>query len=207
MTYLERILHDGEDREGWLDAREPVVGASDAAGFAKVESVPIYVDAKTKPRTFSGNETTENGHTWEPDLLAWVGIPQNRALIHHPDEPGFAATPDGLRVIPDSDGDLQLAEIKVKHNKIVTGPTPAEFRQVVWQLFVLPEARSVTWAWGELVKDAGGQWVLRAGSPKKITFWRDDPKIIDVQNKIVPIATAVLAGMREKRALRERAGF
>ncbi|MEA9983683.1 hypothetical protein [Subtercola sp. RTI3] len=206
MSYLDRVLHDGEDRDSWLVAREPGIGASDAAHFARMEAAPKYVDAKLKPSTFRGNETTENGHIWEPDILAWVGIRQNKRLFHHPDEIGFTATPDGVIDEPHVAG-IRLAEIKVKHNKIVYGPTPAEFRQVAWQLLVLPEAHCVEWAWGELVRDSEGRWILRDDSPKKITYWQDDAAIVAAQKLLVPIATAVLAGMRQRRNLKESAGF
>lgn len=204
MTWQERILNDGTDRESWLEARSgAVIGASDAAKFAKLTSVNSYVEAKLKPSTFAGNGSTQSGNRWEPMLLAWAGVPGNKALIHHPDEPGFAATPDGIRVFElGSAGWLNLAEIKAKHNKIINGPTPAEFRQVAWQLFVIPEAEYVDWVWGELV-EVNGEWELRDDSPKKVTFMRTDPRIIATQNEIVPIATAVLAEIRHREQLKE----
>lgn len=215
MSWQERILNDGTDRESWLVARSgPVIGASDAAKFAKLESVDKYVEAKLNPSTFHGNGSTQSGNRWEPMLLAWADVPGNKALFHHPDEQGWAATPDGIRVWPalpsriraDMGDVLQLAEIKTKHNKIINGPTPAELRQVAWQLFVLPEADFVDWVWGELV-EINGEWELRDDSPKKITFTRADPRIIAAQNLIVPIATAVLAELRHKTLLKEEAGF
>ena len=204
MSYLDRVLADSTDRESWQIARGPRIGASDAAKFAKMQSVPTYVNNKLDPHEFRGNASTESGNRWEPMLLAWAGIPQNTRLFHHPSEDGFAATPDGINEI--SAGKLVLGEVKAKHNRIVLGPTPAELRQVAWQLFVFPEAIAVEWIWGELI-EVRGQWELREDSPKSLTFARTDPKIISVQTALIPIATAVLAGMRESTQLKEAAGF
>jgi len=109
-------------------------------------------------------------------------------------------------VLERPDGSLVLAEIKTKHERIVAGPTPAEFRQLVWQLFVLPEATELRWCWGELIKvptDEGFRWELRRDSPKALTFYRDDPKIVAAQAQIVPIATRVLAAVRAVRGEEE----
>ena len=46
MSYRDRILHDGVDRPGWEAARHPVIGASDAAHFARPASVDKYLAAK-----------------------------------------------------------------------------------------------------------------------------------------------------------------
>lgn len=202
MSIADRVLADSADREAWLLKREGRIGASDAAKYAKAESVELYADSKVKPSAFTGNTTTRNGNRWEPMLLAWVGIPQNTLLIHHPDNEHFVATPDGLS----TDGIVRLAEIKTKHNKVILKPTPSELRQVAWQLFVIPEAELVEWAWGEVVGE-GEHWELRDDSPKKITYRRSDQLIVDMQNQIVPIATAVLAGVRRRLALQEEAGF
>lgn len=201
MSYLDRVLADSTDREDWLHMRDGRIGASDAAKLSKAASVDLYADAKVKPSEFSGNHTTRNGNRWEPMLLAWVGIPQNTLLIHHPDNERFVATPDGIT--PDG---RRLAEIKTKHNKVIVKPTPAELRQVAWQLFVVPEAESCDWAWGEVVGQ-GEDWELRDDSPKKITYSRTDQLIVGIQNHIVPIATAVLAEMDRRLALQKEAGF
>lgn len=203
LSYLDRVLADSADRASWMEARGPRIGASDAAKFAKPESVPLYIDGKVNPPRFAGNATTENGNRWEPMLLAWAGIPQNTLFIHHPEEEGFAATPDGLEV---SGSRMRLAEIKTKHNKIISEPTPAELRQVAWQIHVLQEAECVVWVWGEVVQ-VNGDWELREDSPKSIVYERTDPLIIGIQNKLIPIATEVLAGMRHQRQLKESAGF
>lgn len=189
MTWRDRIVNDGTDRESWKEARKGRIGASDAGKFAKLTSVESYVRAKLAP-SFSGNASTDSGNDWEPALLAATGFEANKALIRHPDEPGFVATPDGIR--EDASG-LHLAEIKTKHMQVVTGPKPHEVRQMAFQLHVFPEAVDVTFVWGEIVPDAASPvgWKLRR-PPQHLVFYRDDPRIVAATSLIVPIAVAVL---------------
>ncbi|MGB3414054.1 MAG: YqaJ viral recombinase family protein [Microbacteriaceae bacterium] len=203
MSYLDRVLADSYDRESWLKARENVLGASDAAKFAKISSVETYVRQKLTKSEFTGNSATEQGNRWEPMLLAYAQFDPCGLLIHHPDEAGFAATPDGLHVR--GDGSLQLAETKAKHNIIVTGPNPRELRQIAWQLFVVPEATSVDFIWGEIV-DKSGEWELRR-DPQIIRYWADSDIIRDIQAQIVPIATEVLAALKAARELEKEIDF
>jgi len=191
--WRDRILHDGIDRAGWEAARHPVIGASDAAHFAKLASVDKYLAAKLGHGSFQGNSYTESGHRWEPMMLAWAGIPQNLALIHSPAEPGFACTPDGLL---DLDGEhLVLAECKAKHMKVVDGPSTAEWRQLAFQFEVLPEATKTEFIWVEL--DADGE--IRAGrhgEPCSITVRPDNPNILKARAQILPIAVDLLPRLR-----------
>lgn len=187
MTFRDRILHDGTDREGWLQARTPVVGASDAAKLAKQSSVESVLASKLSKRAWHGNAYTEQGHRWEPMMLAWAGIPENKALIHAPGNKGFAATPDGA-------SETVGAECKAKHNKVVTGPTLGEWRQLAWQFVVVPEFESIEFIWQELVIDPNnGEWIPRASEPKNLTIHRGDPKIVDLTKTILPLATELLA--------------
>lgn len=197
LAVLDRTLADSADRESWLAARQGRIGASDAGKFARASSVEKYVRAKLEPG-FSGNAATESGNRWEPVLLAWAGFEQSTALIHHPDEPGFAATPDGIR--EDADG-LHLAEVKAKHRQILSGPKPHEVRQMAFQLFVVPEAVDVSYIWGELVEDPTEPegWRLRR-DPQTLIFHRDDPKIVAATELIVPIAHKVLAALKAANA-------
>jgi len=207
MSWQDRIVVDGLDRDAWLAARRNgIIGASDAAKFAKASSVDKYLAAKLAPSTFSGNAYTEQGHRWEPMMLAYAGIPQNVALIHSPDEPGFAATPDGLRV--NADGRLTLAECKAKHGKVVDGPSTGEWRQLAWQFLVLPEADAIEFLWVELVRNARDEWDLRAehrGIPHRLVVTRDHPKIVAATALIVPIATDLLARLRVALTYERRA--
>ena len=186
MSHLNRILHDGIDREGWLAARTPVVGASDAAKLAKESSVESVLASKLTQREWNGNSYTASGHRWEPMMLAWAGISPNIALIHAPDNRGFAATPDGADA-------KRGAECKAKHNKVVEGPTLGEWRQVAWQFVVVPEFEEIEFIWQELVTDpATGLWIPRADEPKNLTIPRSHPKIVDLTSKIIPLATDLL---------------
>ena len=183
MSYLERVLDDGSDRDRWLAARRPVIGASDAAKLSKLESVPLYLAAKLSDGGFHGNEYTEAGHRWEPMMLAWAGIPENKALIHSPLERGFAATPDGI-------GNT-LAECKAKTGKVIFGPSLGELRQASWQLATIPEVDELEWIWVELIDGD-----IRSGcngEPKSLTIRRSDNKVNDLLKKILPIATDLLA--------------
>jgi len=189
MSYLDRILDDGTDRESWGRSRWPIIGASDAAKCAKASSVELYLRAKLRRDDFHGNEYTESGHRWEPMMLAWAGIPQNVALFHAPDEPGHGATPDGILVLPN--GRLRLAECKAKHGRIVDGPSLAEWRQLAWQFRVFPEADEIAFLWVELVDGR-----MRTDEPKQLIVPRDHPKITELTASVLPIATELLARLR-----------
>ena len=194
MSYLDRILSDGTDREQWKTARFPVIGASDAKILAKPESVHLYLAGKLARDVFTGNVFTENGYRWEPMILGWAGYEHNVALIHAPDETGFAATPDGIR----DNGTVALAEVKVKHvtlHKRTKGPTLGEWRQLAWQFRVIPEAEHIDWCWGDVDK-GGDQEDLIDDEPQFIRVYPDDEKIVSLQSKVEPIAVDLLTRLR-----------
>lgn len=196
LAALGRTLADSADRESWLNVHGRVIGSSTAGKFAKRESVEIYVRQILEPRTFRGNASTESGNRWEPMLLAWAGADPNSLFIHHPDNERFGATVDGTRRVG---ARLGITETKAKHNRVVTGPTPYEVRQLAWQLYCIPEAEFADWVWGELVDkgpDAG--WDLRR-DPQTLTFYRDHPQIVAATALIVPIAHEVLSLLNEAR--------
>lgn len=192
MSYRERVLADGSDREAWKVARFPVIGASDAKTLSKMSSVHLYEASKLKRDVFTGNVFSDNGYRWEPIILGWGGYEHNVALYHAPDERGFAATPDGLNMIDDDT--CALAEVKVKHvtlDKRTKGPTVPEWRQVAWQFRVLPEALYVDWMWGDVDKD-GDQEDLIDDEPQFIRIYPDDPKVVAAQAQVEPIARELL---------------
>jgi len=176
VTWKDRIVVDGLDRDAWLAARRNgLIGASDAAKLAKASSVDKYLAAKLAASSFSGNAYTEQGHRWEPLMLAYAGIPEN------------------------PDGSLTLAECKAKHGKVVDGPNTGEWRQLAWQFEVVPEANAIEFLWVELVQNARGEWDLRAahrGIPHRLVVTRDHPKIVAARELIVPIATDLLPRLR-----------
>ncbi|WP_433674812.1 hypothetical protein [Microbacterium gorillae] len=195
LTYLGRTLADSTDRTWSLSVHGTVIGASAASKFALPGSVETYVRQILKPQTFLGNEITENGHRREPYLLTWAGAERNTQFIHAVGNTRFAATPDG--VISTRDG-MRLAQTTAKHNRIVTGPTPAEIRQMAWQLMCVPEADGVDFVWGEYVREPDSVWVLRR-DPETIRFDRDHPSITRATALIVPIAHEVIAALDSAR--------
>ncbi|MDF2507275.1 MAG: hypothetical protein K0Q52_1134 [Microbacterium sp.] len=197
LATLDRTLADSADRDSWLAVHDKVIGSSTAGKFAKPGSVETYVRQILAPRTFSGNASTQSGHRWEPMLLAWAGAEPNSLFIHHPDNDRFAATVDGA--IPYG-ASFAIAETKAKHNKVITGPTPYEIRQLAWQLYCIPEADYAAWVWGELVEDATEPqgWRLRR-DPQTLLFDRETPAIAAATALIVPIAHEVLAALNAAR--------
>lgn len=195
MSYLDRILNDGTDRESWKVDRFPVIGASDAKLLSKPESVDLYLKAKLQRDVFTGNVFTDNGYRWEPLILGWAGYGHNTALFHAPDERGFAATPDGMVTFS---GTLALAEVKVKHvtrDKRTKGPTLGEWRQLAWQFRVLPEAEFIDWCWGDVDKADDGEDLID-DEPKMLRVYPDDPKIVQLQAHLEPIAQDLLSRLR-----------
>lgn len=187
MSWRDRIVNDGTDRESWLVARHPRIGASDAAKLAKLSSVDKYLAQKLATRTFTGNDYTDSGNRWEPMMLAWAGIPANKALIHSPNEPGFAATPDGA-------DETIGAECKAKHGRVVDGPSVGEWRQLSWQFLCVPEFERIEFIWVELID--GEIRAGRHGEPRSLTIHRDHPKILAATAQVLPIATELLPRLR-----------
>ncbi len=186
----DRVLADSTDRQTWLDVRaDGVIGASDAAGFAKFESRDKYVLTKLKSGSFKGNAYTDSGNLWEHRMLDHFGIPRNTLLIASSIERGFAATPDGVEITPT--GEIIPAECKAIHGRIVKGPTPAQRRQVWWAQFCLGAVRT-KFIWQELDAD----WIPRRLEPHILVIDRDDAEIA----KLLRIAYPVLRGVRDARA-------
>ncbi|WP_285462955.1 hypothetical protein [Agromyces sp. NBRC 114283] len=153
----------------------------------------LYLTAKLKRDVFSGNVFTENGYRFEPMILGWGGYNHNVALIHAPDETGFAATPDGIH--PSGNAG---AEVKIKHvtvDKRTKGPTLPEWRQMAWQFRVIPEFEHIDWMWGDIDKNGDGEDLID-DEPRFIRVYRDDPKILDLQQQVEPIATELLSRLR-----------
>ena len=191
MTWRDRILNDGESRDEWLASRLSRIGASDAKQYAKASSVDKYVAAKIRPRTFFGNETTESGHRWEPMILAYLGIPGNRAFVHAPCNDRFACTPDGVQ----EEGVFTLAEAKARHGVIKPHPDAGEWRQLAWQLMCFPEAELVKFGTATLLRNEHDEYEVREGGYSVLDVYRDHPKIIEATALIVPIAEQVLAAL------------
>lgn len=193
LAVLDRTLADSADRDSWLGVHDTVIGSSTAGKFAKLASVETYVRQILSPRTFSGNGHTARGNDWEPALLAAAGARPNSLFIHHLEQRGFGATVDGTKPTPNG---FAIVETKTKNERIVTGPTPYEVRQLAWQLYCIPEAEFAEWWWGEIVRDPRSPdgWKLRR-PPQHLVFPRDHPAIVLATDLIVPIAHSVLAAL------------
>lgn len=201
LAVLGRTLADTADRASWENAHRDIIGSYRAASFARAESIETYVRQMLTPKRFRGSAATGSGVRWEPMLLAWAGADPNSLLIGHPTVAGFGATVDGTRP---NGAHWRIVETKAKHNQVVTGPTAAELRQMAWQLYCIPEADAVDFVWGELVVDERVGWRLRR-DPLTLTFRRHDDPIAATTARIVPIATEVLAAVREARKIEQAA--
>lgn len=203
MTWRDRVVVSGEDRSEWLRARQPYIGASDMKMFARPGSVEKYVAAKIRPKSFFGNETTESGHRWEPMILAYLGVPENKAFVHSPTHPRIACTPDGI-----SDGDpFTLAEAKTRHGVIKPDPDAGEWRQIAAQLFCFPEAERLLFGTLTLVRGGHDEWVERANGYTRLEIPRDHPKVVAATALIIPIAEQVIAALDAAKQDMEAAPF
>lgn len=183
MTWRDRILADHRDIDAWREARRLVIGASDAATLSKLASLPLYLTAKLKSDTFQGNAFTAHGHAMEPGLLAYAGYEQNHYLIRSVDEPGFAATPDGIR---EEGGRLRLAQAKTTNKPFKT--IPLRYRRQVWWEQMVLGAEQTDFIWAE----HDGDFELKDIDPHISVIDRDDNEI----HKMLAIATPLLAAMR-----------
>jgi hypothetical protein len=189
MSWTERIVADSTDRPNWLKLRQPMLGASDAAGFAKITSADLYTLAKLKSGSFKGNAYTESGNVWEPRMLSWFGLTQNTLLVHAEGEPSFGATPDGIEVL--SSGEIILSECKAFHDQIVTKPKPTFLRQMWWAQMVFgPDCRRTRFIWQELADGAP-----RRLEPHILIIERDEEQIAALKK----IGVIVLDGIRRAR--------
>lgn len=189
-NHLERILADRSiDEPGWFLARQPVIGGSDAAKLSKLESVPLYLAAKLRDGQWNGNAYTRHGRDLEDALLQWAGVPRNEALFHHPDEPGFAATPDGIQVVGER---LILAEVKTTNKPFKTIPL-RYLRQVWWTQFVLG-AEQTKFIW-----DVHEGFVSVDLEPHIQIIDRDEQQIA----QLLTIATPLLAALRAALAFEQ----
>jgi hypothetical protein len=187
-----RVVADSADREFWTLVRSTGLGASDAAAFAKLESVELYVRAKLKERTkpFLGNAYTETGNRWEEPALASAGFKRNTLMFRSHDNEGFLATPDGLKL---RDGQLVLAEAKTllvrDFDPDVWEPKapPTHRRQIAWAQYVLGAAST-----DYIVLPYDEQHRPLLMLPVVVQIPRDDELIA----RLITIATPVLAAMK-----------
>lgn len=184
MSWHDRILADSVLRDEWRAARAHVIGASDAASLSKLESLPLYLASKLKSDIWQGNAFTAHGNDMEPGLLAYAGFEQNTYLVHAEGEPGFAATPDGIR--ESADGSLVLAEVKTTNKPWRT--IPLRYRRQCWWAQYVLGAEQTKFIWME----HDGDFELTSIDPHVVNIDRDQEQI----DRMVAIATPLLAAMR-----------
>ena len=190
LPYLDRAVADSRDRAAWLAAREPGIGASDAAKFANIDSAPGYLRSKLHSG-FGGNAATRHGTSREAGMLAHYRIPQNFTLFHAEGNPRHLATPDGI-VVSGMTGEVVLAECKTM-NKPFRNISPAYWRQCQWQMYVMGAERVL------FIYEVHEEFRPVAPEPESIWLARDDEQIAT----LITIADRVLEGMDLARAFRE----
>jgi len=198
---LGRGLADSRDRVAWAKARAPLMGASDVAKFAKIESWPLYMRAKLYD-PFRGNGYTQHGNEREPHILAAFGLEQNFTLYRSAGNPLHGATPDAL--VLGGDGSLILAQVKTvlqKTKTLSSGQTitvppftnakgffhlpPEYLRQMQWEMYVMGADRSL------FIYEEHVDGVPTGMEPQSQWVYRDQQEI----DKLIIIADLVLAGM------------
>jgi len=185
----ELVVADSRDRPAWLAAREGRFGGSDAAGFAKLTSAPLYLKAKLG-EPFGGNPYTRHGNEREARMLAAYHLDQNTLMFRHPDRPEHVSTPDAVLVT--AAGETIIAEAKTT-NKPFTSAPPRYWRQMVWNMYVTGATRCLfIWETHEgfraLDLEPESLWVLHD---------------LDEAARLVAIADRVQEGMASARRFRE----
>jgi hypothetical protein len=185
MTDLyDRVVCDSADRDGWMRARRPGLGASDVARYANLDSLTSYVRAKLTHGAFTGNPHTERGHRMEAPILASQGLGQNTLMFHSEDEPLFFATPDA---VIDAYHGAQVKTTVHTAGRRVRIPAMHR-RQMQWECYV---CGFDTVDYLVLRFDADGNPLTL--EPERIVFDRDDAEI----TTILKIARPVLATLTE----------
>lgn len=134
---MTTILADHRQVDVWKAARVGRIGASDAASYARLESVNKYVAAKLMPM-WDGSEFSSWGNQREPIILADWGYEQNHMMFASDVNPRFVCTPDGIGT--------RLCQVKTTNKDFRSKRTneilvPANYRRQVWweQMVMGPE--------------------------------------------------------------------
>jgi hypothetical protein len=130
---LSRVVADSRDRPAWQQHRTGRIGGSDAAGFAKEESVASYVKTKLSS-DFQGNAYTRHGNDREARMLRQYHLQQNTLMFRARDNDRHVATPDGV-LVSGLDGHVIIAEAKTTTKPFTKVPL-GYARQVLWNMYV-----------------------------------------------------------------------
>lgn len=150
------VLHDGENRDEWLQARVPLITATKAAAIAGSHPYTKLIDVwneRTDPN-YDGEylrnrwleERAELGVAREPEIIAWVNESKEAGSPDHPFVPnsmlvatkaaaalGHASTPDGARKVGRK---LGLVECKATQQRWdQTGVPQHILDQCYWQMY------------------------------------------------------------------------
>ena len=90
----------------------------------------------------------------------------------------------------------------VHHDKRTKGPTLGEWRQLAWQFRVIPEAEHIDWCWGDIDRNGDGEDLID-DEPRFLRVYPDDPKILELQRHLEPIATDLLSRLRAALAFEQ----
>jgi hypothetical protein len=178
--FLNRVVADSLDRPAWLAARVGKIGASNAAGYALIESAPVYLRSLLK-KGWQGNAYADHGHSREPHILRAFGVDQNTLMFASATNPLHVATPDGYKVSPT--GDVVLVQVKTT-SKPITKLSPGYYRQCLWEQYVCDTDRTL-FAWEEH-RDFRPVRL----DPESMIVYRNESEI----RKLITIANIVLDG-------------
>lgn len=195
IPFADRVVVDSADRDAWLTARRPGLGASDVASYANESSYPSYVRSKLSHGSFTGNRHTDRGHRLEGPILASQGMTLNTLMYRAADNPLHFATPDGIAELPGAPGRFRLAQVKTTmHAPGKRVAVPAQHRrQMWWEQYVLGPTVEFTDYLVLRVDDNGIPLTLE---PTRVVFDRDDEqiaKLIRIADMVLPALTAALA--------------
>ena len=186
LMLFDRVLADARNRDDWLAKRIGRIGASDAAGFAKIESAPLYLRAKLHNR-FLGNAYTVHGNGREARMLEHFGWTQNTLMFHHPENERHVATPDAVIHMGLGYREPGLAQCKTSlHPAPRPDRIPVRYkRQMWWEQYVMGAE------WTALVWEQHVDFRPVSMEPSVLWFERNDAEI----DKLIEIADYVLRGM------------
>lgn len=183
MSFI--VLDDGTDRARWLDARRPVVTATDVARLAR-GGANTWAAIRAEKAGYARNFDTsamQHGREREPFIARYAGaafgLEPCGALLAAADRPEYAATPDLL-------GDEEVGEAKTTvHDWTSLAEVPGRYiDQNLWQQRVTGRKR------GRLVFEPHENGIPVYPFPKDFVIERDEARIRELE----AVADEFLAG-------------
>lgn len=150
-----RTLAHSDDRPAWLQARRPVVTATESKVF--LTGTPgakrkIIADKVSGASQGGVNKYAQWGNKREPAIVEWLGkrfgFTPSGYLYHAEENERHAATPDAESV--DFDGNIELGEVKTSRHDMEPGSEEFEkagyMLQMQWQMYCTG-AKRVLFVW------------------------------------------------------------